>query len=458
MFEDEIEEWILDTGTGNDLCQMDQRGVSSTGDPVLLETANGVVSTTSRTTVSLDILQEDCECIALVRSVRAISIGRRCAGHGYGFSWEPWADKPTLIRPDGTEVELECHDFVPYVKTASSRRRHDEVGDRRHVRCMPAPTTEIGEAETYVGEGLSAEGHQPAPGSDGARGGIVDDDGDLAAGLARIRGPPDGGNEAVAAEIGPACPCLDAVAGIRCDDTRSIRVGRCVELEGELADIDPSHVGGPGARDTHLASGRGAMYRPLVAERDLQVEIGADDGAVLDGSGWRTRTMTHDLQGGTTTHDILKNVDLAPGVAQADGGREHAMYSLLEARGAQYLRKRVPWIPGRVYDMGIVATCPSRSCETSLERVKSPDPATDHFGASVHEMDQAAARCDDTSGRAEMDDDSEFGPLAGYDLVPNTSTPSKIQVDDKCERFTRLAAVVLLLPGGPKILRIKGVS
>ena len=232
MFEDEIEEWILDTGTGNDLCQMDQRGVSSTGDPVQLETANGVVSTTSRTTVSLDILQEDCECIALVRSVKAISIGRRCAGHGYGFSWEPRADKPTLIRPDGTEVELECHDFVPYVKTASSRRRHDEVGDRRHVRCMPAPTTEIGEAETYVGEGLSAEGHQPAPGSDVARGGIVDDDEDLAAGLARIRGPPDGGNEAVAVEIGPASPRLNAVAGVRCDDTRSIRVGRCVELEG----------------------------------------------------------------------------------------------------------------------------------------------------------------------------------------------------------------------------------
>ena len=122
------------------------------------------------------------------------------------------------------------------------------------------------------------------------------------------------------------------------------------------------------------------------------------------------------------------------------------MYSLLEARGAQYLRKRVPWIPGRVYDMGIVATCPSRSCETSLERVKSPDPATDHFGASVHEMDQAAARCDDTSGRAEMDDDSEFGPLAGYDFVLNISTPSRIQVDDRCERFIRHAAVVLLVP------------
>ena len=82
----------MDTGTGNDLCQMDQKGVSSTGDSVLLETANGVVSTTSRTMVPLDVLGEDADCIALERTVRALSIGRRCVEHGYSFSWEPWAD------------------------------------------------------------------------------------------------------------------------------------------------------------------------------------------------------------------------------------------------------------------------------------------------------------------------------------------------------------------------------
>ena len=76
MFEDEIKEWILDTDTGNDLCQVDQKGVSSTGEPVLLETANGVVSTTTRMTLPLDVLGEYSDCIALDRTVRAISVGR----------------------------------------------------------------------------------------------------------------------------------------------------------------------------------------------------------------------------------------------------------------------------------------------------------------------------------------------------------------------------------------------
>ena len=87
-FEDEVE-WILDTGTGNDLCPIDQPGKQNIGAPILLNTANGVVSATATTTVALDILTEDSDCIALHRTVRALSIGRRCVEHGYEFSWKP---------------------------------------------------------------------------------------------------------------------------------------------------------------------------------------------------------------------------------------------------------------------------------------------------------------------------------------------------------------------------------
>ena len=81
-FEEKVE-WILDTGTGNDLCPIDQPGKQNIGAPILLNTANGVVSATATTTVALDILVGDSDCIALDRTVRALSIGRRCVEHGY---------------------------------------------------------------------------------------------------------------------------------------------------------------------------------------------------------------------------------------------------------------------------------------------------------------------------------------------------------------------------------------
>ena len=131
-------EWILDTGTGNDLCPATQVGVEYSGAPMLLETANGVVPATLRSTVALNSLDEDADCIVLEQTVRALSLGRRCAEHGYSFRWDPWAAEPVFIRPDGVEVPIKVENFVPVVVNSDGKA---STRDRRRVHCMPALST-----------------------------------------------------------------------------------------------------------------------------------------------------------------------------------------------------------------------------------------------------------------------------------------------------------------------------
>ena len=71
----------------------------------------------------------------LERSVPALSIGRRCAVHGYCFTWELWDVEPTLTTPDGDTVELKVVNYVPSMLTSPGPR---PIGGRRRTRCMPA--------------------------------------------------------------------------------------------------------------------------------------------------------------------------------------------------------------------------------------------------------------------------------------------------------------------------------
>ena len=133
-------EWILDTGAGNDLCPSTQPGQRFQGPPVMLETANGLVPTTERSTVALNSLNENADCLVLKSTVHALSLGRRCAEHGYQFHWEPWANEPTLIRPDGVRVPIKVENFVPVIVNVD---RDPMTQDHRHVHCMPAPASSM---------------------------------------------------------------------------------------------------------------------------------------------------------------------------------------------------------------------------------------------------------------------------------------------------------------------------
>ena len=133
-------EWILDTGAGNDLCPSTQPGQRFQGPPVMLETANGLVPTTERSTVALNSLNENADCLVLKSTVHALSLGRRCAEHGYQFHWEPWANEPTLIRPDGVRVPIKVENYVPVIVNTD---RDTMTQDHRHVHCMPAPASSM---------------------------------------------------------------------------------------------------------------------------------------------------------------------------------------------------------------------------------------------------------------------------------------------------------------------------
>ncbi|CAK0849503.1 unnamed protein product, partial [Prorocentrum cordatum] len=147
-------EWALDSGTGNDLAPPGMQGRRRhREDLCALETANGILNPTETVTVGLPELDEDAEVIELPNTLPALSLGRRCAQHGYDFHWPACADKPTFLKPTGEPVDIGVQNFVPVVCTRADK----PTGDRRHVRCMPAAPS----SEQHVGAGSAVGSSHP---------------------------------------------------------------------------------------------------------------------------------------------------------------------------------------------------------------------------------------------------------------------------------------------------------
>ena len=129
-------EWILDTGTGNDLCPAGTAGTRIKKDTMMsIETANGIVKPDTAVSIGLDKLDEDADCVELAQTVHALSVGRRCAQHGYSFHWDAFESKPMFKGPNGDYVELTVENFVPLIKSGV---RPAAGGSRRKVQCMAA--------------------------------------------------------------------------------------------------------------------------------------------------------------------------------------------------------------------------------------------------------------------------------------------------------------------------------
>ena len=80
---DGCDEWVLDTGSGNDLCPKGTLGQRIKGGTnVTLETAMGKTHSDTVIKVALDDLDEDSHCVELPHTGPALSVGRRCAAHG----------------------------------------------------------------------------------------------------------------------------------------------------------------------------------------------------------------------------------------------------------------------------------------------------------------------------------------------------------------------------------------
>ena len=95
-----------------------------------------------------------------------LSMGQRCREMGYGFHWEPYEERPTLLLPDKSIIFLDVDHNVPYIPAYVGRT---EVA-------LPA-TTITGGASSQAsdpGEALGAAGDDdedvPSSSEDGRSG------------------------------------------------------------------------------------------------------------------------------------------------------------------------------------------------------------------------------------------------------------------------------------------------
>ena len=122
-----IDRWIADTGCGHDLVQASdvsrfKRYMEPySGDPVTLETANGLVEINHEIELRVHEIEEDVRACVLDATPAVLSVGRRCMDHGYGFYWPP-GEKPTLVCPGGKVVHLDVDQYVPFVTCPNSVR------------------------------------------------------------------------------------------------------------------------------------------------------------------------------------------------------------------------------------------------------------------------------------------------------------------------------------------------
>lgn len=53
-------------------------------------------------------------------SLDVLSVGRRCVDMGYEFHWPTGSTRPYFVTPDGSHVEIEVGNFIPFLDATSS--------------------------------------------------------------------------------------------------------------------------------------------------------------------------------------------------------------------------------------------------------------------------------------------------------------------------------------------------
>ena len=115
-----VAKWIMDTGSGVDICGQECVPVNGSGlvypeMMTVFHTANGSVDAGP---VFPGILNPFAEAIApyvLESTPNLLTVGKRCMKKGYGFFWFPWK-APYMITPKNEIFVLEVIDNVPYLR------------------------------------------------------------------------------------------------------------------------------------------------------------------------------------------------------------------------------------------------------------------------------------------------------------------------------------------------------
>ena len=131
--------WLFDTGCPHDLISRDALSIEEAAEyvveadmPIELETANGEVTADEVVHMQLMELGEHIEPYLLESTPEVLSVGYRCQALGYSFHWPAGSDKPYLISPGGTRLELVSRQCVPYLRQTLPSGPRGSAGSAAH--------------------------------------------------------------------------------------------------------------------------------------------------------------------------------------------------------------------------------------------------------------------------------------------------------------------------------------
>ena len=115
-----IERWIMDTGSGVDICGKEYAPADGSGlirpkTKTVFHTANGTVDAGPVYPGKLLPFSEAIAPYVLESTPPLLSVGKRCMKKGYGFFWFPWK-APFMITPNNEIYVLEVIDNIPYLR------------------------------------------------------------------------------------------------------------------------------------------------------------------------------------------------------------------------------------------------------------------------------------------------------------------------------------------------------
>ncbi|WP_288992891.1 hypothetical protein [uncultured Marinobacter sp.] len=137
-----LKSWLMDTGCGHDLVgKRDLKNVlvklSNAISPLTFNTANGKTRATEQAPLFCSELKENIKPYVLESTPPVLSVGKRCMEMGYSFVWLADQD-PYFVCPDGTIVEFEVKDNIPYLRAGAKRCAPKPGPNKQSVPCAAA--------------------------------------------------------------------------------------------------------------------------------------------------------------------------------------------------------------------------------------------------------------------------------------------------------------------------------
>ena len=124
--EERDKRFILDSGSGHDLIsstRISRMDLPTYDDKTVnFHTANGVTSSTKRSSIPFDAFNEPAEAHILEDTPSVISMGKRCVDLGYSFVW-PAGKTPFMLDSNGNIIDMAVKDYIPYVSVDQEKRR-----------------------------------------------------------------------------------------------------------------------------------------------------------------------------------------------------------------------------------------------------------------------------------------------------------------------------------------------